>query len=148
MVYVKQDNLLSTQREKKVIACRTQSVLQQRQAVHTSHDTVLCIEHSQCYSNARLCTHLTTLCCMSNTVSATATPGYAHISRHCAVCRRQPVLQQHQAVHTSHDTVLCVEHSQCYSNTRLCTHLAREGWGSTNATDTGPRGLTRFTEVN
>ena len=84
---------------------RTKPVLQ-HQAVHTSHDTVMYVEHSQCYSNTRLSTHLTTLCCISNTASATEKPGCAHISRHCDVCRTQPVLQQHQVVHTSHDTVL------------------------------------------
>ena len=106
--------------------CRTKPVLQ-HQALHTSHGTVLYVEHSKCY-NTRLCTYLTTLCCMSNTASSTATPGCAHISRHCAVCRTQPVLQQHQAVHISHDTVLYVEHSQCYSNTRLYTHLTTLCW--------------------
>jgi len=101
----------------------------QHQAVRTSHDTVLYVEHSQCY-NTRLCAHLTTLCSMSNTANAT-TPGCAHVSRHCAVCRTQPVLQ-HQAVRTSHDTVLYAEHSQCYSNTRLCTHLTTLCWNPTH----------------
>jgi len=92
--------------------CRTQPVLQ-HQVVRTSHDTVLYVEHSQCY-NTRLCARLTTLCCMPNTASAT-TSGCAHISRHCAVCRTQPVLQQHQAMHTSHDIVL-------KSNTHTFSH--------------------------
>ena len=90
--------------------CLTQPVLQQHEAVHISRDTVLYVKHSQCYSNTRLYTYLTTLCCMSNTTSATATPGCEHISRHCAVCQTKLVLH-HQAVHTSHDTVLYVEHN-------------------------------------
>jgi hypothetical protein len=139
--------------------CRTQPVLQ-HQAVHTSHGTLLYVEQSQCY-NTRLCTHHTALCCVSNKASAIATPGCAHISRHCAVCRTQPVLQQHQpvhiisrhcavcrtqlvlqhkAVHTSHGTVLYVEQSQCYSNIRLCTHLMALCCMSNTAGDTATPG--------